>query len=590
MDADAAALTTALCLGERTGFTDRHWTSLRRTGTTHLVAISGMHVGLIATMTFWIVLRIGLRLPYAAARHAWEAAACVTALVAALYAALAGFAVPTQRALVMLVVVLTVVVAKRSVPRGFGLAAALLVLIFYDPFATLSASFWLSFGAVALLVLLASRERPRARPVAVRSAAARAQRWLGTFVRMQWCITLGLVPLVVAYFAEVSLVSPLVNFVAIPLFSIVLVPLALAAAACIRFGVDGFGIVPLTAALTTAVWQALDAVSAWPWAAVELPTRGAGVGAALLGAVWAALPYHALPGRRLAWIAALGLAIEPPERPAHGVANVTVAEVGHGLAVLVETRHHRLLYDAGPVFRSGFDTGGEIVLPLAKRSGRDDLDLLVLSHGDSDHAGGAGALLEAFPDARLVHGPDVEWPGDVPEVPEARREVCERGRRWMWDGVAFAILHPEAGFAPLGNESSCVLEVRARHRTMLLTGDVEARGERALVRQGSLRADVVVVAHHGSRTSSSQPFVDAVAPRYAIVSAGHDNRWGFPRPEVRARWEARGAVMVVTGDTGAIRLSLGPEPLVLQTARGARKRYWEPERVPVPGESQVGAL
>lgn len=570
---DAAALTRALTLGERSRFSDAQWTLLRRTGTTHLVAISGLHVGLVAAMSFWVLLRIGLRLPYVAARHAWVAAACLTALVATFYAALAGFSTPTQRALVMLFVALSSLVWKRRPGHWHCLSVALVLVVVYDPFATLSVSFWLSFGAVAILLLLGGCRSIRGE--AAPSSSIRA------FARLQWCVTLGLAPLIVGYFGELSIAAPIVNLVAIPWFSFVLVPLTLIAAACAYVGVDGMGVVTLAADLAAATWDALAAISAAPWAAFELPQVGAAVAAVAVIAAWIALPSNAFPARRAAWFATLPLFTVGAGRPEAGAAEVTIIDVGQGLAVLVETRDHRLLYDAGPVYRSGFDTGREIVGPLLRASGSRPLDMLIVSHDDNDHSGGARAVLQSHPEARVLLGPDVRG---------ISGDICVRNQAWVWDDVAFAIVHPAADFAPRGNDSSCVLRVSTARHSLLLTGDIEARAERELASKEDLRSDFVLVPHHGSSTSSTPEFVAATSARYAFVSAGHGNRWGFPRQLVRDRWAARGADLLVTGDVGAIRLTMGTGASEPRVERRVARRYWEPETGAIPGESSTGAL
>jgi competence protein ComEC len=301
----------------------------------------------------------------------------------------------------------------------------------------------------------------------------------------------------------------------------------------------------------------------------------AGVGGLL------ALPAHALPARRLAWLALAPMFLIEPPRPAPGEARALVFDVGHGLAVLVETAEHTLLYDAGPVFRSGFDTGNEIIVPTLKRRGVDSLDLLMVSHADNDHAGGVRAVLAAYPETQVRKGPDVA------KVAGAN---CVAGEKWSWDGVELEILHPAARFPTLGNDNSCVLVVRAQSSSLLLPGDVERLGERALIERASLAADVVLVPHHGSATSSSSAFVTATGARYALVSAAFANRWGFPRRDVVERWTRAGATVLVTADTGAMTLTLGRHGLDLTAERHRRKRYWRAESSVLPGEAGTGAL
>jgi competence protein ComEC len=510
------------------------------------------------------VRRVWLRLPQPLASYDLEAAAAAGGLATAYYAALTGFAVPAQRSLLMIVVALGLLLRRRSVGLLQGLAAALLAVLIFDPFAPLGASFWLSFVAVAVVLVLAAPRRVRAT-----RGSARLAHGAAAVAGLQWSIGLALLPLTAYLFAEVSLLGPLVNLVAIPLFNLVLVPLTLLATLACSFDLlaPGLGILLIhgvgwLASHTVAILHALGEL---PVAALSVPAPPPiTLWLAALGVAFA-LPAHPLPGRRLAWLAVLPMFVALPRPPPLGAARIVVLDVGHGLAVIVETNAHRLLFDAGPTFPSGFDSGEEVVVPALHASGRRGLDRLIVSHSDNDHAGGAAAVLAAFPRADVLHGPDVAALG-------GRR--CERGEEWQWDGVRFLVLHPPAEFAARGNESSCVLKIAAAGGSVLLTGDIERRGETAVEGLADLRADVVVVPHHGSATSSSAGLVRAVAADYAIVSAGHANRWGFPKPVVRARWEDAGAAVLVTGDSGAITVDVAAGITVL-TERDGRHRYWQ---------------
>ena len=557
---DAAALQVALSIGERFGFEDSHWRTLQRTGTSHLVAISGLHVGLVAGLVFLLVRRAALRLPAAAATRNAELAAWASILAAALYAAQAGFTVPTQRALIMLVVAQLALVSRRSVSMSSGLSAAVLLVVAWDPVAPLSASFWLSFVAVALLWQLARSEQARGqergalRPVAV-------------IARVQWYMSLGLVPVTALFFNEVSLISPLVNVIAIPLFSFVLVPLTLASAAAVQLHPVGEHLVALAGFPMQWTWDLMAAAGEWPGSSVLLapPPLWVLAGAALGTA--AALAAFPLPARDLAWLTLVPILWWEPSRPDKGGAEIDVLDVGHGLAILVETRSHTLLYDAGALYRSGFDTGREIVLPAMRAKSWKSLDMVMVSHADNDHAGGVPAVLEEFPYAQVLMGPDVEL---------LEGEICSTGQAWTWDEVHFEVLHPDPVFHHRGNDSSCVLKVVTLAGSLLLTGDVERAGERALMADAELLAsDVVVVPHHGSATSSSAALVSATAPGHALVSAGHLNHWGFPKPQVVQRWQGAGAVITSTGDAGAVRVTFEPgKPVQLQGQRARQRRYW----------------
>ncbi len=558
---DAAALQVALSIGERFGFEDSHWRTLQRTGTSHLVAISGLHVGLVAGLIFLLARWIALRMPVAVASRNAEVAASACLLAAGLYAALAGFTVPTQRALIMLAVAQLALLSRRSVSMSSGLSAAVLLVLAWDPAAPLSASFWLSFIAVALLWQLARSEVSR-------GGNGDALRPVAGVARVQWYMSLGLVPVTALFFNEVSLVSPFVNVIAIPLFSFVLVPLTLLAAAAVLVYPVGESLVALAGAPLQWTWNGLAAVGGWSLSSVLLsPLPGwilaiAAVGTLVAMAAWP------LPARNLAWLALVPVLWWDPPRPGRGGAVVDVLDVGHGLAVLVQTRSHTLLYDAGALYRSGFDTGREIVLPAMRAKSWEMLDRIVVSHADNDHVGGVPAVMEAYPDAQVLMGPDVELPGG---------EICRTGQVWTWDEVRFEILHPDPAFHYRGNDSSCVLKITTSAGTVLLTGDVEKAGERALMADpGSLAADVVVVPHHGSATSSSAALARASAPGHAVVSAGYLNHWGFPKPAVVERWQRIGAEVITTGEAGAVEIILDPggEPIRVQGLRSRQRHYW----------------
>ncbi len=584
---DAAVLIRALALGERSDFADRHWQVLQRTGTSHLVAVSGLHIGMIAAMAFWFLLRGALRLQARLALHAHSLAAFLCLLPAGVYAALAGFTLPTRRALIMLIVVQVLVMLRRRAPVASSLSLALIVIIAADPLASLTASFWLSFGAVALL-LAASMEVHRPLPAAgderTDGLTLSAPRLAGPieFCRLQYALTLGLMPLVIWFFGQFSLASFGVNLVAIPVFGLVIVPLSLVAALSAAFGGDPLGVVWLAGAAVELVWGALAQIGGSPLAAIELPRPGSTAFWLGLAAVALVVPRHRLPGRRLGVLALLPLFLEQGPTPGYGETQVTVLDVGHGLAIVIDTATHRVLYDAGPLLRSGFDAGGEIVVPALSALGNRPPDLLVLSHGDSDHAGGAGAIVSRYPDMRVMA------PADA--ILEFGSERCAAGLSWHHDGVRFSVLHPPTRSFFSGNDGSCVVRVETPSGSLLLTGDIEMPGEARLAGAASLAADVVVVPHHGSSTSSTPAFVRAVAPSVAIVSAAHNNRWGFPRPEVTERWRRVGAMVLTTADLGAIQVTFGTGGIAVDAMRHSRRRYWQAPPPRLSGDFDASAL
>ena len=565
-DPDAAALVTALAIGERYRFTEQHWADFRRTGTSHLVAVSGLHIGMLGVLVFVVLRALWIRLPQPLASFDLEVAAVASVASTAYYSALTGFAIPAQRSLLMIAIALALLVSRRAVGAFQVLAATLLAAVVWDPFAPLSASFWLSFVAVGILLALSASRRLK---LPAETRVRRAARVAGDIGALQWSIGCALLPLTAVFFGEISVVGPLVNLVAIPLFNLVLVPLTLLATLLLQ--VDALAATLATPLLHAVGWLAAETVAALhalasePFAALPVSAPPPATVALAASGVALAMPAHPLPGRRLGWLAVLPMFWPAPAAPAPGDARVVVLDVGQGLAVGVSTHAHRLLFDAGPRFGSGFDSGEDLVVPALAAGWPRVLDRLIVSHADNDHAGGAPAVLAAYPRAELLEGPDVMLRG----------RVCTRGERWEWDGVRFAILHPPLQFALLGNESSCVLKIEARAGSVLISGDIEARGEAALLDAAELASDVVVVPHHGSSTSSSAPFVAATRPRYALVSAGYANRWGFPKPAVRARWAESGAAVAVTADGGALTVTLDEHGVAVTAERQQHPHYWQ---------------
>jgi competence protein ComEC len=521
---------------------------------------------MLGVFVFVVLRALWIRLPQPLASFDLEVAAVASVASTAYYSALTGFAIPAQRSLLMIAIALALLVSRRAVGAFQVLAATLLAAVVWDPFAPLSASFWLSFVAVGILLALSASRRLK---LPAETRVRRAARVAGDIGALQWSIGCALLPLTAVFFGEISVVGPLVNLVAIPLFNLVLVPLTLLATLLLQ--VDALAATLATPLLHAVGWLAAETVAALhalasePFAALPVSAPPPATVALAASGVALAMPAHPLPGRRLGWLAVLPMFWPAPAAPAPGDARVVVLDVGQGLAVGVSTHAHRLLFDAGPRFGSGFDSGEDLVVPALAAGWPRVLDRLIVSHADNDHAGGAPAVLAAYPRAELLEGPDVMLRG----------RVCTRGERWEWDGVRFAILHPPLQFALLGNESSCVLKIEARAGSVLISGDIEARGEAALLDAAELASDVVVVPHHGSSTSSSAPFVAATRPRYALVSAGYANRWGFPKPAVRARWAESGAVVAVTADGGALTVTLDGHGVAVTAERRQHPHYWQ---------------
>lgn len=551
----------ALALGDTQALEDRDWEILRANGLTHLIAISGFHVGLVAGFfalavgAVWRVLPgLSRRLPR---QHAAAAAAVAGALA---YAAVAGFALPTMRTALMIAVVAAARWSRRPQRGSESLALAAIALLLVDPLAVLAPGFWLSFAGVAWL-LWCLPPNPGA-----------ARRPVRDFLGAQAIATLGLLPLSVALFGQASLSGPIANLVAIPWWSLVVVPLSLL----------GLGAESLSAGAGGFLWRtaarAFDA--SWPWfetladtgmAAYWLPEAAwYALPLATLGAFWLLLP-RGVPAKPLALL--LWLPLLWPQRglPKFGEADLITIDVGQGLSILVRTADHALLYDMGPAVRDGYDAGERAVLPTLRAMGVHKLDRIVVSHADNDHAGGWDAVRRALPIADAL-APDGS------QVPNTR--PCLTNVDWRWDGVRFRILHPPPDFPYLGNEASCVLRIETAHGAALLTGDVGEVIERRLLREApaAVRADAVWVAHHGSRGSSDPDFVAATGARYALVSAGYANRFGHPNREVVERWRRAGAEVATTFEDGALQVRLTADGITLAARRRQIPQLWDATR------------
>jgi len=556
-DAPYAGILIALAVGDQQAIDAELWQTFARTGITHLMSISGLHVTMFAGLAYALInwlwrrsSRLPLRLP---AQHA---AAAGGFLAAFLYCLLAGFAVPAQRTLYMLGVVAAARLWGRELAASRVLLAALLLVLLLDPWAVLAAGFWLSFGAVALLFLIGGGRLGPAH-------------WLVEWGRAQWAVTLGMLPALLALFQQFSLVSPLANAVAIPLVSFVITPLALAGTLPL---LDP--LLSLAHAFTSWLMRFIDWLGALPlamWQQAAPPSWS--VLLALAGGVWLLLP-RGFPARWLGLACFLPLLTLSPTRPAPGTAEIVVLDVGQGLAVHIQTAAHDLLFDAGPAFSADADSGNRIIAPYLRAMGVRRLDAMVVSHADKDHEGGAASVLASLPVSLLKVSLPFEHPLSAQPV---RQELCHHGDGWTWDGVRFDMLHP--GEEPLSrktNDLSCVLRVEAGGRAFLLTSDIEAVSEAALIGRypGGLAAAAMTVPHHGSRTSSTPGFIAAVAARDVVFPVGYLNRFGHPKDDVVERYVASGATLHRTDVDGAVRIALGGDGLRFRHEGAERRRYW----------------
>ncbi|WP_416423131.1 DNA internalization-related competence protein ComEC/Rec2 [Pseudomonas sp. App30] len=540
----------ALVMGDGSAISREQWNVLQATGTVHLLVISGTHIGLLAGLVYGLVAalaRFGLwprALP-------WLPWACGLAFAAALgYGLLAGFQVPVRRACIMLGLVLLWRLRFRHLGVWLPLLVALNAVLLSDPLVSLLPGFWLSFAAVAVLML-------------VFSGRLGAWPWWRAWTRAQWLMAVGLLPAMLALGLPVSLGGPLANLLAVPWVSLAVLPTALLGALLLPLPWVGEGLLWLAGGLLAVLFDALGWLAARvpAWLPPALP-----LGAWLLvlaGTLLLLLP-AGMPLRPLGWPLVLLAALPPQASVPHGQAQVTQLDVGQGLAVLVRTRNHALLYDTGPR-TPGQDAGERVVLPNLHGLGVRRLDLMLISHAHMDHAGGAPAVMRGVPVAAV-------WSGEAGQLPaQLGAQPCEAGHQWQWDGVQFTVWRWAA--ARESNPSSCVLLVEANGEKLLLGGDIDAAAERALVASGlDLAGHWLQSPHHGSRTSSSQLLLTAMKPRGALISRGHNNSFGHPHPLVVERYRANGIEVHDNAVQGALHLRLGR----FDGVRGERerRRFW----------------
>jgi len=540
----------ALVVGDDSGLSTADWRVLQDTGTVHLMVISGQHVGMLAGLLYGLVALLA-RWGIWPRRVAWLPCACSLALAGALaYGWLAGFEVPVQRALVMVALVLLWRLRYRHLGVWVPLLIALDVVLLLDPLVGLQSGFWLSFLAVALLAL-------------VFRGRLGSLSWWRTLGRAQWSMALGLLPILLALGLPVSLSGPIANLFAIPLVSAVIVPFSLLGTTLLWVPGIGEPVLWVAGGLLAVLFDALQWIAGWQpaWLPASLPLWSWLLVA--LGTLLILLP-SGVPFRALGLVFLVPLLFPPADKPATGQAEIWLFDVGQGLAVLIRTREHALLYDAGPRY-GDFDIGERVVWPSLRTLGVNGLDLLILSHADSDHAGGASAIQRHMPAERVVSGEPERLPASL------NAELCRSGDVWEWDQVSFMLW--QSPQARDGNQSSCVLLIEANGERLLLTGDIDMQTEQALL-SSTMPLDVewLLVPHHGSRSSSSAAFIEATGAEHALVSRSLHNAFGHPHPDVVRRLQAAGAQLHDTAEQGAMQFRLGG----FEPVRGLRaeQRFW----------------
>ncbi len=588
-DAPYAGVLIALAIGDQASIPPAQWQLFTDTGVNHLMSISGLHITMLAGLAFalsYALWRRSTRLMLAL--PARKAAATIGLLVAVGYALLAGFGVPAQRTVYMLAAITALLWLSRNSSPSQLLSAALLAVLLLDPWAVLAAGFWLSFGAVALIFYVTAHRvgythNKKADPQSGAQALAqpapylhKSLRSLLTYARIQWAMSIGLIPPLLAMFQQVSIASPIANAFAIPLVSLVVVPLTLLGA-----------LLPLEWPLWWAheiMALCVTGLTSLPngvWVQHAPPTWTIVVG--MLGVLWMLLP-RGFPARWWGCIALLPMFLITPAALPEGTLRLLIFDVGQGLAVAAQTRNHALLYDTGPDFNSDANSGNRILIPALRGMGIARLDGLMLTHNDSDHTGGARSILQTLP---------IDWlssslAADHELLSLAKHsQPCIAGQHWDWDGVQFEILHPQSADYSAkkisDNNLSCVLKISTGKYSVLLSADIEREAEQKLLARDThklpdrkLSSTLLVVPHHGSKTSSTAAFVAAVHPQYAVITAGYRNRFGHPKAEVVERYQTEGSVILRSDHEGAIEVKMNEQEFNLTRYRKENMRYWHP--------------
>ncbi|MGV3582253.1 MAG: DNA internalization-related competence protein ComEC/Rec2 [Methylophilus sp.] len=563
-----AGVIRGLVIGDGSQISAQNWDVYLRTGTNHLMSISGLHITMLSGLVFALVNMLWRRFPSLVMRLATQKAACVAGMLTALiYAALAGFSVPTQRTLYMLMTVALMLLVGRKIAFPNILSVALLVVVLIDPWAVSAPGFWLSFGAVAVMVYAASRRLA-------------TEHWLVEATKAQWAVTIGLLPALVLMFGQISLISPIANAIAIPVVSFIVVPFAILGSVLPVDSILYLSHQVLYGCMLILNWLAQLPIAIWQQGASTVWAALIGV----IGVVVLLLP-RGVPLRYFGLFCFLPMMFVEPERPAKGDMQVTVLDVGQGLSVVVKTSKHTMLYDAGAKYNAQTDAGSGIVVPYLRTSGVKHLEGVVVSHDDIDHAGGIPSVLAQMsvdwmisplsPTATMFNSPQYL------KFPPKKHDKCYAGQHWQWDGVKFEVIYPEAKSYEneniKDNDRSCVIRVSSANGSILLSGDVEKGGEYEMLENHAdlLKTDVLIAPHHGSKTSSTQDFIQAVSPKFVVFTNGYLNRFGHPKAVVVQRYVNQDAQVLRSDYDGAVQLDFTKKQAVkVLKWRKVERRYW----------------
>lgn len=562
-DKTSAAVLSALVVAVRTKLDDKQWKLLQQTGTSHLVAISGLHIAVVAGFAFLPIMFIWGVFPRLNEKIPLRVAGAVTGVIfATIYALLAGFTLPTQRALLMVTIALLGLLLRRNYHASTIMAVALVAVLLLDPLAGMTISFWLSFLAVALILIILKRQMEKP---------------FLQMIKLQIMLSLGMLPLTLFFFGTASLTSPLANLLAIPWVSLVIVPLSLIALV----------IMPISSVISNAIFSISALAIDWLFRGFELigelkvteitfaqiPSLYLAV--AFVGFLYLLLP-KGFPARWLGFVALLPALLFSADKPQQGEFTFTLLDAGQGMASVVQTANHTLVYDTGTRYSESYDIGKLVVVPFLRAKGITVLDSLVISHDDIDHRGGAGVILD-----NLLVKEIISSEGDILHKQSDNSRVitaCVKANHWTWDGVTFRVLSPPSNYMENDNNRSCVIRVSNRHHSLLLTGDIQRKTEKFLLKQArsEIKSEVITVPHHGSKTSSTLEFIQAVSPALALVPAGYRNRFGHPKEQVLVRYKENDSQVLNTVDSGAITLKfpVDESSYTVEEYRKNNKGFW----------------
>ncbi len=553
-----AGVIRALVIGDDSQISVDDWTVYLRTGTNHLMSISGLHITMLAGLVFTFTAFIWRRIPVLVLCMPTRKAATIAGLITAiLYACLAGLSVPTQRTLFMLTTFALALLLGRNLAISRALSIAVVVVLLIVPWAVIAPGFWLSFSAVAWIAFISV-------------GRLQTPHWLTAAVQTQWAVTLGLLPALILMFGQASIISPIANALAIPVISLIVVPLSILGSFLPVDGILNIALMVLNICMLGLNWLANLPMAVWQQAAPPVWA----VLLALIGVLWLLLPKE-FPQRWLGFILLLPLFLWPTKNLEQGTMQVSILDVGQGLSVVIKTANHVLLYDAGSRYSNQSDAGNRIVLPYLRGQGIHKLDGFIVTHADNDHSGGVSSILKQMP---------VDWMATSFNLPadwQLKKSLkCMAGQSWVWDKVKFQVLHPSVesyvDASVKDNNRSCVLKVSSAFGNILLTGDIEKETEALLLQANNvLASDVLVAPHHGSKTSSTEEFVQAVGAKQVIFTVGYLNRFKHPKPAIVQRYAENGAMIYRSDAHGALTIHfMHNQSPRIESWRKKLPKYW----------------